>query len=54
MLLAGGGFPAMGYWSAVICLASLGLLIYAGRSVGHRGQALQPAATQPAGTLQLE
>jgi len=46
MLIGGGGFPAMGYWSAVTAVVSLGLVYYAARSVGRT-----PA---PAGALQLE
>jgi MFS transporter, DHA1 family, inner membrane transport protein len=46
MLIGGGGFPAMGYWSAVVALVSLGLVYYAARSVGR------PPA--PAVALQLE
>ena len=46
MLIGGGGFPAMGYWSAVVAVVSLGLVYYAARSVGRT-----PA---PAVALQLE
>lgn len=49
MLLAGGGFPAMGYWSAVMALASLALVYYASRSVERR-----PAAVPAPAALRLE
>jgi predicted MFS family arabinose efflux permease len=48
MLLGGGGFPAMGYWSAVTAVASLGLVYYAARSVGG----VRPLAPAPA--LQID
>jgi hypothetical protein len=35
MLLGGGGFPAMGYWSAVTAVVSLCAVFYAARSVGR-------------------
>ena len=52
MLLAGGGFPAMGYWSGVVALISLALVWYADRSVSRMTRAGPTAAPAPA--LQLE
>jgi len=43
MLLAGGGFAAMGWWSAVISVLSLGLVYYAYRSTTP-ARAKAPAA----------
>lgn len=48
MLLGGGGFPAMGDWSAVAAVVSFGLVYYAARSVRRL-----PAPVL-AGALQLE
>jgi hypothetical protein len=48
MLLAGGGFPAMGYWSGVVAVLSLVLVWYADRSVSRM------ARLEPAPALQLE
>lgn len=36
MLIGGGGFPAMGNWSAVVAVASFGLVYYAARSVAKK------------------
>lgn len=49
MLLGGGGFPAMGYWSAVIALLSLGLVYAAYQSTQRRR-----LAARPVGVLQLK
>jgi len=48
MLLGGGGFPAMGYWSAVTAVVSFALVWYAARSVPRR-PVLTPAAAPRAG-----
>ncbi|WP_374572012.1 MFS transporter [Phenylobacterium sp.] len=49
MLLSGGGFPAMGYWSSVVAVLSLGLVYYAHVSTQRRA-----AASAPVGALQLK
>jgi hypothetical protein len=36
MLIGGGGFPAMGDWSAVVAVVSFGLVYYAARSVAKK------------------
>ena len=52
MLLAGGGFPAMGYWSGVVAVLSLILVWYANRSIGRQARLAAEPAPTPA--LQLE
>jgi predicted MFS family arabinose efflux permease len=47
MLLGGGGFPAVGYWSAVTAVVSFGLVWYAARSVGRPAAAAAAPALAP-------